>query len=79
MMTEKDDLEHVTKFFYKNWRKHQYKIHNIVSDADYSDIRLAIDSEDDMRIVSAIVMGMNRPPWQYSLEEIIQFYKNINP
>ena len=43
--TNEDDLEHVTRYIYKN--KNEFLIENLVNDIDYSYIRWTLDTLDD--------------------------------
>lgn len=75
LMAEQEDLEHVTKFFYRNCG--EYKIHNVAASCDCSDIYLCVDTEDHMEVFRRIVARMTKPHWQYDLDEILMFYRQI--
>lgn len=76
-MQDAFDLEHVTNFFYRN--RHEFKIFNFSSATDYSNIRLCIDTRQDMNSIKAIASKMDKPHWLYGYQEIIRLYKEINP
>jgi len=40
----------------------------------YPGIHLAIDTADDLAIFSKMVDQMNKPHWEYTLNEIVDFY-----
>ena len=75
LMREDEDLEHVTRYFYKN-RCH-FRLFNFASGEDHSKIHLSVDTERDMNTFAAIIARMDRPHWQYGLREILQFYQDV--
>jgi len=75
LMKEDDELEHVTKYFYKY--KDDFKIFNMVSEENYGEMKLSVDTEDDMIIIENIVSKMVRPHYEYTLTDIYDIYKNI--
>jgi len=74
-MQEAEDLEHVTKFFYKHPK--DFKIYNFALTENLSDIRLCVDTWQDMDNYATIVSNMHKPHWEYTLEDIIQIYRNL--
>lgn len=75
LMEEKEDFEHVTKFFYKN-RQH-YKIKNFAFKEYLGEIQLSVDTTQDMERFSRIVAKMEKPHWQYNLQEILNIYREV--
>ncbi|MBN2734993.1 MAG: hypothetical protein JXQ82_09085 [Methanomicrobiaceae archaeon] len=75
-MTLKDDFEHVTHFFYR--KPGDFKIFNFSSETDYSHIHMSVDTPQDMLNFSTIVSAMEKPHWQYRLDELIELYQKIN-
>ena len=69
---EKDEYEHVTKFFYNN--AHEFQIYNMASELDLSSIQLSVDTHEDMNVFASIVSRMNRPHWTYGLDEVLRLY-----
>ena len=67
---DKDDREHVTRFFYNN--SGEFHIYNIPSSIDLSEIQLSVDTKDDMRLFENIVSRMKRPHWEYNLEDVLE-------
>jgi spore coat polysaccharide biosynthesis protein SpsF len=67
-----DDHEHVTKYFYRNCD--DYKIYNFRFDKDMSNVQMTIDYPEDIKLFSSIVSQMQKPHWQYGLEDILKFY-----
>jgi len=74
-MQEAEDLEHVTKFFYKH--PHDFRIHNFTLSENLNDIRLCVDTWQDMDNFTTIVSRMNRPHWEYTLEDVLQIYRGL--
>lgn len=74
-IVQKDDREHVTRFFYHN--AHEFKIYNVVSERDLSGIQLSVDTREDMDVFASTVSKMDRPHWTYSLEEVLRLYDSM--
>jgi spore coat polysaccharide biosynthesis protein SpsF len=77
MMSEPEDFEHVTRFFYKT--PNRFRIRNFAAGADYRDYHLAVDTEDHLRTVEEIVCRMDGPHWQYGLEEVVRLHPASGP
>ena len=67
-----EDLEHVTKFFYKN--SERFKIFNFVAEADYSAINLSVDTPQNMELIAAIIRDMEKPHWEYGVRDVLERY-----
>ena len=67
------DREHVTPLFYRD--HHLFRIQNFVAAADYSGVRLVVDTEADAQVIEGIVARMQRDHWTYSLDEIVDLYR----
>jgi spore coat polysaccharide biosynthesis protein SpsF len=74
-MAEPEDFEHVTRFLYRH--PDSFAIHNFRAEADYSGIHLAVDTEEQLRTIQAIVARMDRPAAQYRLDEIVRLYRTV--
>jgi spore coat polysaccharide biosynthesis protein SpsF (cytidylyltransferase family) len=74
MMAEPEDFEHVTRLFYRTPR--MFHIENVVSPVSYGSMHLAVDSREDFAAVEAIVGVMDRPHWEYGLDEIAQLHRS---
>jgi spore coat polysaccharide biosynthesis protein SpsF len=72
MMKEDEDLEHVTKYFYKH--AEDFRILNFESRKDMGSIQLSIDTQQDLMAFKKIISKMNRPHWEYTLEDILEIY-----
>jgi len=75
-MRDKDELQHVTLFFYRN--PQEFAIHSFAADADYSEVHLAVDTMEDMERFSCLLEGMERPHWKYSLTEILDMCRTLD-
>jgi spore coat polysaccharide biosynthesis protein SpsF len=64
-----EDREHVTPYFYRHAER--FRIHNLACPQDLSQVQMAVDSEEDLARFAAIVERMDRPHWQYGLEELL--------
>ena len=74
-MRDDSDYEHVTKFFYDNEKI--YDIYNFELESDYRNIRLCVDTKDDMNTFINIIDRIEKPPWHYSLMELIEIYEEV--
>jgi spore coat polysaccharide biosynthesis protein SpsF len=74
-MREAEDLEHVTRYFYKH--SEDFRIHNFSRPDNLNGIKLSVDTRQDMDRFSAIISRMIRPHWEYSLEEILELYHSL--
>jgi spore coat polysaccharide biosynthesis protein SpsF len=69
--------EHVTPYFYEN--QCQFRIFNILSETQLTAVRLSVDTKADLEVFARIVGRMDRPHWQYGLEEIVELYRQVAP
>jgi len=69
-MRDPEDLEHVTRFFYRH--EDEFAICRLTGERDLSGIQLAVDTAADLDAVSAILKRMKRPHWEYGVEEILE-------
>jgi len=74
-MQEAEDLEHVTKYFYKH--PEHFRIHNFALAENLNGIQLSVDTWQDMDRCATILSKMSRPHWEYTLEDILQIYHNL--
>ena len=70
-----DEYEHVTFHFYNH--PNQYKIYNFSFEKDLRTIQLSVDTPEDLEVFKQIISKMNRPHWEYNLEEILSIYSFI--
>ena len=74
-MTEEDDLEHVTRYFYRN--ESRFRICNFASREQWGEIQLSVDAPKDLAFFSAVVSRMSRPHWEYTVEEILDIRRSL--
>jgi len=70
-----EDFEHVTKTFYK--KPESFKIFNFKCNGSYQDVKLAVDTPEDMKMFQEIIKHLTKPHWDYTLEEIVPIYRSI--
>jgi len=71
-MTEPEDKEHVTRFFYRH--ASEFRIHNFESGRDFGGLHMAVDEQRDFEAFEAAVQRMNKPHWEYPLDESADIY-----
>lgn len=74
-MDTPEHLEHVTSFFYEH--RSDYNIVNLRASRDMSDMRLAIDTEEDWVRFTRIVDRFVEPHWQYSLADLMEICESL--
>lgn len=72
LVRDDHDREHVTQVFYRH--RERFRIRNVSADRDRAEVRLAVDTEEDLGRVAAIVARMTRPHWTYDLPAILELY-----
>jgi spore coat polysaccharide biosynthesis protein SpsF (cytidylyltransferase family) len=65
-----EDREHVTSWIYANHER--FRIVNFGHERDESAIRLAVDSDEDLRRIERIVAAMSAPHTEYGLLELLR-------
>ena len=73
---ESTDREHVTPYIYEN--PQNFKILQLLSDKNYSDYRLTVDTQIDLELVRSIFKALDRNNKTFGLNQIIRFLKK-NP
>ena len=70
-ITDPQDLEHVTRYFYNN--KSRFKIKNIESElGDFSHISLSVDTLDDFNRIEKLLLDKRKKLSKLNWEEMIQ-------
>lgn len=67
-MDDPYEREHVTPYFYR--RPEEFRIHNFLAEQDDSSLDVSLDTEEDARLIEAVLGRMQRPHWSYSSAEI---------
>jgi spore coat polysaccharide biosynthesis protein SpsF len=75
LMREPEDFEHVTRVFYHN--PHRFRIVDFRSVPPRGELHLAVDTPEHMGGFAALVAKMDKPHWQYGLEEIVQLREKV--
>ncbi len=73
-MKEKDDFEHVTKYYYDH--SNDFRIYNFAAKKNISHIRLSVDIPGDLKHIEKIIHAMDRPHTEYGLNEIIKLQES---
>lgn len=73
-MSDQVDLEHVTRFFYRN--SDRYRIHNFSSELDHDDVSLAVDNSCDFDHIAALIAAMTEPQWQYDVNDLLRLRRD---
>jgi spore coat polysaccharide biosynthesis protein SpsF (cytidylyltransferase family) len=74
-MTEPDDFEHVTRYFYDH--PTDFRISNVAADVSYPPLHLAIDTPQDLQLFERLVEAMDRPHWKYRLDDIVMLCSSL--
>ncbi len=75
LMRAAEELEHVTLFLYRN--PDLFRIHNFTSARNEDDLDVSLDTEEDARLLEAILSHMRRPHWQYSSDDVTAIYRAL--
>jgi spore coat polysaccharide biosynthesis protein SpsF len=67
------DREHVTPFYYANAQR--FRIRNLDSGRALGEMRMVIDTQEDLERFRAVLARMDRPHWKYGLDELISLYQ----
>lgn len=73
LMRTADELEHVTKFFYRE--QSRFNIFNFVYTSDCSSLNLSVDTKEDLGKIAGIIQDMNSKHRSYNIEEVIRIYQ----
>jgi spore coat polysaccharide biosynthesis protein SpsF len=71
-----DDREHVTSFFYRNAA--DFQIASFVREVPRRDVHLAIDTPEHFEFVARLVGSMNRPHWDYAVDDILRLSEGLH-
>jgi len=70
-----DEREHVTAWFYRH--PEACSITNFAAPADLSGLQLSVDTAEDFAAFAATVAAMQRPHWEYALDEIVALRRQL--
>ena len=71
-MNRDGDREHVFPAFYRNSQR--FGLVNLSSPVEFEDVHLAIDSPEEFVRVESTLAELERMPWNYRLEQIVEAY-----
>jgi len=74
-MSSAYEREHVTPYFYA--RQSDFSIYNFESENDYGEIQLSVDSQEDMLQTEQLVAHMEKPHWEYTVEELVALVQEL--
>lgn len=69
LMTISGDHEHVTPALYRH--PDVFRIEPMTAPTPYPATHLAVDTPDDLRRMRAVIEKMERPSWEYGLDEVL--------
>jgi len=75
-MTRPEEIEHVNTYFYA--RPGDFGIQNFRCDLDVAGLTMAVDVEEDMSVLSAVIAAMDKPHWEYGLAELVRLYRSAS-
>jgi spore coat polysaccharide biosynthesis protein SpsF len=74
-MTDSDEREHVTLHLYRH--PDDFAIQNFVSGRDEGELDVSLDTEEDARLIEAILARMDRPHWEYDYDQVMELYRAV--
>jgi spore coat polysaccharide biosynthesis protein SpsF len=70
-----EEREHVTQWFYRH--PDRCSIRNFVAPRDLSAIQMSVDMAEDLSAFAAMVAAMQRPHWEYGLDELLELRQTL--
>lgn len=74
-MSEPRHFEHVTNYLYTH--PDEFRIRNFERSPDEGELDVSLDTEDDARLIEAIIARMDRPHWEYDYDAVMDFYRQV--
>lgn len=75
-MVQEGRTEHITEHFYAH--PDEYVIHNFRADPPWKDVRLVVDTPEDLMVVEGMVNRMDQPHWTYHLDDLARLYREVS-
>jgi spore coat polysaccharide biosynthesis protein SpsF len=75
-LSEPGDLENVTPYFYRH--PERFRIASFESPTSYQGLRLAVDTEEDFQRVESMLARMDRPHWEYDVDELVALMREAS-
>lgn len=76
-MSKKSDLEHVTRYFYRN--EQRFEIYNFESKVNYAGICMSVDTKENFKSVEALIKRMDKSHWTYTVDELVGMMEPARP
>jgi spore coat polysaccharide biosynthesis protein SpsF (cytidylyltransferase family) len=74
---DRDDREHVTRYFYRS--ADRFRIMNFACDEDLSNVQMSVDSPEDFLAFERTAEAMVRPQWEYGFRELVELTARLAP
>jgi spore coat polysaccharide biosynthesis protein SpsF len=74
-MSEPPHFEHVTNYLYTH--PDEFRIRNFEHSPDEGALDVTLDTEDDARLIEAIIARMDRPHWEYDYDAVMDLYRQV--
>ena len=75
-LSEPADLENVTPFFYRHAER--FRIASFESEPSYEGLRLSVDTQEDFDRVESMLARMDRPHWEYDVDELVALLREVS-
>ncbi len=69
--------EHVTAYFYEH--PDAFDIDALDPSFDWSDVRMVVDSAEDLQVMTLVFAGFERPHWTYDLAALVPRFRALRP
>lgn len=74
-MGSADDREHVTAYLYRE--PDRFEIRGFSAPEDWSDVRLVVDTEEDMELLAQMIERMTKPDWEYDCAALVGLAREV--
>jgi spore coat polysaccharide biosynthesis protein SpsF len=74
-MSKPPHFEHVTKYLYLH--PEAFRIRNFERSPDEGALDVSLDTEEDARLIEAIIARMDRPHWEYDYDAVMDLYRQV--
>jgi spore coat polysaccharide biosynthesis protein SpsF len=74
-MQDPADLEHVTRFFYAH--RDAYTVRNFAFEPACAELQMSVDTPQDLQRIAALIRTLERPHWEYRVEELVALYTRM--
>jgi spore coat polysaccharide biosynthesis protein SpsF len=74
-MSEPVHFEHMTNYLYTH--ADDFRIRNFERAPGEGALDVSLDTEDDARLIEAIIARMDRPHWEYDYDAVMDLYRQV--